>query len=270
MTGAGGLFHDAMELQSRTLFGILSNIKDSFIVIGEDLGRHILPQAKAIADAFKEWVGGEGLVTVISHGKNFLESMGTLIKGGFSIFKMFGFDNKAAMLAAGSALLLFFMPTTFAVTGLFLALQDLANFIDGRGSVIGNFFKLFEGGIGQGLKDILVGFAMKPTGDEKRDREARRVGSPFKAMFEDTDRLGVLNKIRRGVHGGPTGIVPDPSSIAPSGGSSSSTGDTNSTLEQNIKIDGSLDPQASADAIFKLSEDLLKMQNNMVKPRRAM
>lgn len=276
MTGEQGRFHDGMIIQSRTLFGILSNIGDAFVIIGEDLGREILPKAKEIADAFKEWVAGDGFKDIISHGKNFISSMGLILEGGFSFFKLLGFDSQAAMLAGGAALLLFLAPTTFAITGLLLALQDFANFIKGNGSIIGSFFDLFKGGVIAGIKDIIVGFGMDDEGKTAKERHGMpSLSGLLGGGGQEDAQAAALAKLVAGAKAGKLssnissfdtfldGRIP-PSSTGGAAGAS-----TTNSLEQNINIDGSSGAQDTADAILGSAGDIMKMQNNQVKPRRA-
>jgi len=49
MTGEGGKFFDLMDAQSKTFFGQISNIQDSFVKLGRVMGEDFLPIAKFVA-----------------------------------------------------------------------------------------------------------------------------------------------------------------------------------------------------------------------------
>ena len=52
LTTGSGRFANLMEKQSKTFFGILSNIQDFVILLAQGIGKELLPQAKAIANQF--------------------------------------------------------------------------------------------------------------------------------------------------------------------------------------------------------------------------
>ena len=52
MTSEGGRFFDLMDKQSKSFFGILSNIVDVLILMARTIGKELLPQAKAITNEF--------------------------------------------------------------------------------------------------------------------------------------------------------------------------------------------------------------------------
>ena len=56
MTSGSGAFADLMDKQSRSFFGILSNISDSLILLARDVGQELLPEAKALVSEFQEWM----------------------------------------------------------------------------------------------------------------------------------------------------------------------------------------------------------------------
>jgi len=56
MSGEGGLFFDLMDKQSKSLFGVLSNLKDTLIILARVLGSTMLPEAKQYVTAFRKWV----------------------------------------------------------------------------------------------------------------------------------------------------------------------------------------------------------------------
>ncbi len=52
MTSEGGRFFDLMDKQSKSFFGIMSNILDVLILQAREIGKSLLPQAKALAKEF--------------------------------------------------------------------------------------------------------------------------------------------------------------------------------------------------------------------------
>jgi tape measure domain-containing protein len=52
LTTGTGMFANLMEKQSRSFFGVLSNIEDLLIDVSISIGKELLPQAKAIANEF--------------------------------------------------------------------------------------------------------------------------------------------------------------------------------------------------------------------------
>jgi len=56
MSTGSGKFSGLMEKQSKSLFGVWSNIKDVFTQISISIGQDLLPEAKRITKAFLDWV----------------------------------------------------------------------------------------------------------------------------------------------------------------------------------------------------------------------
>ena len=52
MSAKGGTFHNLMQRQAKTYFGIISNIKDGLQIISIRIGEGLLPQAKKLANQF--------------------------------------------------------------------------------------------------------------------------------------------------------------------------------------------------------------------------
>lgn len=52
MSAQGGTFHNLMQRQAKTLFGVISNIQDGLQIIAIRIGEGILPQAKKLANQF--------------------------------------------------------------------------------------------------------------------------------------------------------------------------------------------------------------------------
>jgi tape measure domain-containing protein len=56
MTSEGGRFFDLMIKQSKTLGGLISNLQDFFTILAADIGKQILPEAKAYIRVFLEMI----------------------------------------------------------------------------------------------------------------------------------------------------------------------------------------------------------------------
>lgn len=56
MTSGSGRFADLMIKQSKSFFGILSNIKDFMQILAAEIGKEVLPQAKALELQFLTFV----------------------------------------------------------------------------------------------------------------------------------------------------------------------------------------------------------------------
>ena len=56
MTSEGGRFANLMDKQSRSLFGLLSNLKDQLILIAREIGGTVLSDAKDLVRTIQAWV----------------------------------------------------------------------------------------------------------------------------------------------------------------------------------------------------------------------
>ena len=90
MTTGSGRFADLMTKQSKSFFGILSNIQDVMQLLARDLGNELLPEAKRIAKQFLDLVTiNKKLIrqNLSKFFKNMAEFMGTLFNMSVSLFK---------------------------------------------------------------------------------------------------------------------------------------------------------------------------------------
>ena len=104
MTSEGGKFANLMDKQSRSLFGVLSNIQDVIQLIARDLGNELLPEAKRIANQVMEWLQANEKLIKQNLGeffKNLAELIGdlfnmmqALLMSISGIVKVFGGWNK--------------------------------------------------------------------------------------------------------------------------------------------------------------------------------
>jgi len=56
LTSGSGRFANLMVKQSKSLFGIISNLKDNFTLLAIEIGQALLPEAKKITEGILEWV----------------------------------------------------------------------------------------------------------------------------------------------------------------------------------------------------------------------
>lgn len=79
MSSEGGRFNNLMIKQSKTLHGLISNIKDVGIIFAREMGEELLPMAKEIANQFVEWFEANEKI-IKSDMKKFLKNLVTLLK----------------------------------------------------------------------------------------------------------------------------------------------------------------------------------------------
>lgn len=90
MTTGSGRFADLMTKQSKSFFGILSNIQDVIQLLARDLGNELLPEAKRIAKSFLDLISiNRKLIkqNLSEFFKNTAKFMGTLFDMSMSLFK---------------------------------------------------------------------------------------------------------------------------------------------------------------------------------------
>lgn len=91
MSSEGGKFNDLMIKQSKSLLGLKSNIIDIGIIYVREVGQHLLPQAKELANEFLNWVeANEKIIkqNMVKFVKNLAQFLGDLIyflKGVFTV-----------------------------------------------------------------------------------------------------------------------------------------------------------------------------------------
>lgn len=56
LTSGSGRFANLMIKQSKSLFGIISNLKDNFTILAIEIGQSLLPETKKVASGILEWV----------------------------------------------------------------------------------------------------------------------------------------------------------------------------------------------------------------------
>ena len=90
MTSGSGRFADLMDKQSKSFFGILSNIQDVMQLLARDLGNELLPEAKRISKQFLDLITiNKNLIrqNLSKFFKNMAEFMGLLFNMSVSLFK---------------------------------------------------------------------------------------------------------------------------------------------------------------------------------------
>lgn len=89
MTGEGGKFFNLMERQSKTTLGILSNIKDSIIIMAIEIGQGLLPQVKKLEKIVFDFLETNKKL-IAQKGKKLFTEIGKGIMFAFKVAKDFG------------------------------------------------------------------------------------------------------------------------------------------------------------------------------------
>lgn len=133
-------FANLMEKQMNTFFGIVSNIQDWFTKISVAIGQNILPKIKAIAAAFRDFLGFN-FDDIVSGFTNFFD---TIIKG---ILFAFFFIKR--------------LYKELAKTGIFKSLQKAAMTIYKSAKDFFKFLLPILGGLWKGLIKPLIEFVAR-------------------------------------------------------------------------------------------------------------
>lgn len=89
MTGPSGRFFKLMERQSKTTLGLLSNIKDSFIIMAIRIGQALLPQVKKLEKMFFNFLELNKKL-IIQRGRKIFTEIGKGLLFAFKVAKDFG------------------------------------------------------------------------------------------------------------------------------------------------------------------------------------
>ncbi len=136
MSSEGGRFFNLMEKQSKTFLGIWSNIKDIIVLTSKDLGKTLLPQAKAVQLQFLKFLEinkkiiqqrgkkiftdiGNGMLFVLKIAKTFLSTLIDLtgIVGGL---------ENVIKLVTAAMFLMFSVSVLSGIGNLFIGLVNVA------------------------------------------------------------------------------------------------------------------------------------------------
>lgn len=138
LTSEGGRFSNLMDKQSRSLFGLLSNLKDQLILIARELGGPILEDAKGLVKVIQLWIRENKELVKTNVNKVLKVSIG-FIKDIFVIgSKTVKVMTKLTKAFGGWATVL--KAAAIAAAG-FVSLQLLATF----GSLAGSVFMVTKG-----------------------------------------------------------------------------------------------------------------------------
>ena len=138
MTSGSGRFADLMTKQSKSFFGILSNIQDVMQLLARDLGNELLPEAKRISKQFLDLVTiNKKLIrqNLSKFFKNMAEFMGLLFNMSISLFKS----------VSGLVKVFGGWNTVLKVTGNLLTGIIGVGFVLGLGLMLQGVFKLTAG-----------------------------------------------------------------------------------------------------------------------------
>ncbi len=133
LTTGTGRFANLMQRQSRSFLGILSNIRDVVTLLSKDIGDDLLPEAKALANEFLEFLDvnreliKSGMVKFMRSLFEFGKDLVTIIRSAVRVFQGFaqavGGSEEAIrlLLTASSALLALKLAFHFGNIGVALA-----------------------------------------------------------------------------------------------------------------------------------------------------
>lgn len=194
MTAEGGLFFRGMELQSQTLFGIFSNIKDAILVIGEAIGEEFLEDVKDISKSFKEWAE-DNQTPIIRRVKNLKESFAQFWDILVNTNKEFRGIQTAVrgLTVALGALFVLALPKLAVFAGLVLAIDDVMNAMRGNKSVSGKFVQDFKESptkaFGNVMKTAMDGleWLIPSLGDVKDDPTTKAALKMMEKVRRDAD-----------------------------------------------------------------------------------
>jgi tape measure domain-containing protein len=270
MTSEGGLFFQGMELQSATLFGIFSNIKDGIMIIGEAIGDEFLEDVKKVSEAFKEWID-ENKIPIVERVKNFVSSM--------KQFKdiVMGVDESMSHLTTtvrvlGGVLAFAFaranpMLTAFLVT--LTAIDDIMNGLRGNKSVTKDIIdSVEEKGVAKTFADKVLGpiikhpFFKTEEGEERAAKVSNILAQTRQKMIATRDMRLKQDRMAAGFVPGEQGP------IAPSNLDSSSTtnNNINANFNQNINNQGQ---GMSTDEVLGLGQEMFNMYKEEVRVKAS-
>lgn len=140
LTKDGGRFANLMVKQSKTLFGVFSNIKDLLTIIGRDVGNELLPAIKELAVAFMAYleVNRDMIVAnIVGFFRNLMDVMRLMINVGKMLF--FSFSQLTRSLGGFANMLKII--TTLLLAPI-LIIEDLIAHFQGRDSLTGRLIEL--------------------------------------------------------------------------------------------------------------------------------
>jgi tape measure domain-containing protein len=140
LTVDGGRFANLMVKQSKTLFGVFSNIKDFLTIIGRDVGNELLPAIKELAVAFLQYLEANRkmiVMNIVSFFRNLMDVMRMMVNVSKVLFFAFGRMTEAV----GGFMNMLKILTTVLLSPI-LILDDLIAFFQGRDSLTGRLVEL--------------------------------------------------------------------------------------------------------------------------------
>lgn len=136
MTSGSGRFADLMTKQSKSLFGLLSNVKDIIQLLARDLGNELLPEAKRIVSEFMNLITvnreliqqnlGEFIRNTASFMGGLFDMTMTLFRAMTGLVKVFGGWNTVLKISGD---LIMFILGTGLVLGIGLVTKALGGMI---------------------------------------------------------------------------------------------------------------------------------------------
>lgn len=140
LTKDGGRFANLMVKQSKTLFGVFSNIKDFLTIIGKEVGDELLPAIKELAVAFMQYleINREVIVAnMVEFFRRLMDVMRLLV----NVTKVLFFAFSQASEALGGFANMLKLITTLLLSPI-LIIEDLISYFQGKDSLTGRLVEL--------------------------------------------------------------------------------------------------------------------------------
>lgn len=140
LTQDGGRFANLMVKQSKTLFGVFSNIKDFLTIIGRDIGNELLPYVKELAVAFLDYLEANRemiVMNVVGFFRNLMDVLKLLVDVTKVVFFAF---NQATSALGGFANMMKIV--TALLLSPILLIEDIVAHFQGKDSLTGRLIEL--------------------------------------------------------------------------------------------------------------------------------
>lgn len=160
LTTGSGRFANLMIKQSKSLFGIISNLKDNFTILAIEIGQDLLPEAKKIATQILEWIDANKEL-LKQRVLRFVQALVKMAKSLFSVLENVFLILKSLTLAFGGLenVLLTLIRAFSAFIALKLAFY-IGSLVSGIGAVTAAFVKMGTAGLLAQAKLLLIPIAI--------------------------------------------------------------------------------------------------------------
>jgi len=160
LTTGSGRFANLMIKQSKSLFGIISNLKDNFTILAIEIGQDLLPEAKKIATQILEWIDANKEL-LKQRVLRFVQALVKMAKSLFSVLENVFLILKSLTLAFGGLenVLLTLIRAFSAFIALKLAFY-IGSLVANIGMVTAAFAKMGAAGLLAQAKLLLIPIAI--------------------------------------------------------------------------------------------------------------